>query len=256
MDPTTRFADLVRGEDASIPLDEAALVVAQHAFPMLDVAHERQRLDELAARAAAKVVDAEDLLRYLYAAEGFRGNREGYADPANSYLNVVLDRRLGIPISLGIVLIEVGRRLGLTLVGVNMPGHFLVSAAGTMIDPFDGIAIDRAGCEQRFRATQPEGASFHPSVLEPATPRAILARLLANLRALFVASQDTRSLTWVLRLRTAIPGVPPEERLQLAGALAAQRRYDQAADVLDEMAADDGGDALRARARELRARLN
>src|SRR3989441_5604549 len=130
-------------------LARAALAIARIAYPDLDPAPSRRQLDDLAAAVrprlypqASPEAAAAELAGYLFRECGFRGNREEYYDPRNSYLNDVLERRLGIPITLSVVLIETGARLGLPIEGVGFPGHFLVRLAGSrrplLLDPFFG----------------------------------------------------------------------------------------------------------------------
>jgi regulator of sirC expression with transglutaminase-like and TPR domain len=261
MDTTSRFAELVVGAEDDVALDEAALLVAAHAYPDLDVDGQLDRLDALAAGCRPPTLDG--LVRHLFVHEGFSGNRQAYYDPRNSYLNDVLDRRLGIPISLSIVMLAVGRRVGVPLAPVSMPGHFLVRDRvdpEVFVDPFAGGALlDRAGCEARFRALQGDEARLDPWRLEPVGAHAVLARMLANLRAIFRANGDHRSLTWVLRLRTLLPCVPDEERAELAAVLAATGRLREAAMEYDQLADRLGGDLgadYAASAHRLRAGLN
>lgn len=260
---TARFVDLVRGPERELAfaLDEAALLIAAHATSGLDVAAYRDRLDRLAASAPS--ADVEDVARHLFVTEGFAGNRDDYADPRNSYLDQVIDRRLGIPISLSVVLMEVGRRLGLPLAGVGMPGHFLVRLEGVrplFVDPFErGEILDAAGCEARFRDLHGEEMQFEPAFLAPIGPRAILARMLANLRQAYEARSDAGALEWVLRLRTAIPGVPLREQVDFAEVLASRGRFGEAAAALEGLVphtTESGAEGLRNKAAVLRARLN
>jgi regulator of sirC expression with transglutaminase-like and TPR domain len=262
VDPTKRFAELVQGPEAAIPLDEAALLVAAHAQPGLDVAAQLRRLDEVAAGVAEPTLDG--LRRHLFVDLGFSGNDIDYHDPRNSFLNEVLDRRTGIPISLSILTIEVGRRVGAPLAGVGMPGHFLVRDRvdpDVFVDPFArGAVLDRAGCEARFRTIAGPAAVFDDSFLEPVGTRSILARVLANLRTIYVASADTDSLAWVLRLRLALPDVERTERRSLASVLATQGRYVEGAEQLELLATEvpdeDAAAHARAAANRLRAKLN
>jgi regulator of sirC expression with transglutaminase-like and TPR domain len=193
-----------RPED-EIRLDEAALLIAATARPGIDVADGLARLDALASACAAPTLGA--LRHQLYVEAGFRGNTDDYYDAANSYLDLVLERRRGIPITLAVVLMEVGRRLGLVIEGVNTPGHFLVRHAGTLLDPFAGGA-------------EVDAALLPTEALEPAGPWQVLARMLANLKGIFLNAGDVGSLRWVLELRTAIPGVPASEREELQRLLA------------------------------------
>ena len=262
MDLTARFQTLVQGPEPAIPLDELTLLVGAHAEPGVDVASWLEALDHLAARC----VDASfaGVVRHV-SAEGFGGNRGDYYDPRNSYLHHVIERRVGIPITLSILTIELGRRLGVPMVGVGMPGHFLVRDgldADTFADPFDGRLLDRDGCERAFAETQPE-MTFDVSFLAPIGTRAIVTRLLANLKGIYLARRDRRALAWVLGLRVLVPGVPLEERRELASALAADGRFLDAAAVLDQLVetAETAGDAAMAEeadrgATRLRARLN
>ena len=259
--PTARFAALVRGPEEALPLDEAAFLVAAHAHPGLDVAAQRRRLDDLAAEVPEPTLPA--LVRHLFDTCGFAGDVEHYADPRNSYLDDVLDRRLGIPITLAVVTMEVGRRLGLALRGVGMPGHFLVRHDGEppgFLDPFaGGVMLDAAGAEDRFRRIVGPAAPFDPAFLEPVGPRAILARVLGNLKSVARATGDLDTLDWVVRLRTTIPGVPPGELAELAQAHHSSGQFHRAAAALEELAAradPSQAPAVLAAAVRTRARLN
>ena len=262
MDPTDRFARLVRGPkdvlDAS--LDVAALLIAAHAGPV-DLDGCRRHLDDLAAGCEEPVL--AEVTNHLFGIEGFRGNDADYYDPRNSYLDHVLDRRVGIPITLAVVLMEVARRVGITLEGVSMPGHFLVRLPGeppVLLDPFEGGRLLSEGeCERRFRSVQGPAAPFDPGYLEPVGTIAILARMLNNLRSIHLQRQDSVNLEWVLRLRSLLPGSTLEERTERAGVLAALTRFDEAATLLDDLAAEAPAaqaESMTAKARQLRARLN
>ena len=253
-----RFADLVTRPDDEIPLDEAALLIAAHARPDLDVAAELGRIDELAAGCKEPTLDA--LVHHLFAEEGFRGNTEEYQDPDNSYLDQVLRRRLGIPITLSVLTMEVGRRLGLALDGIGMPGHFLVGSRaepGTYLDPFGGgRRLDVAGCQAIYASLG--GSGWDESYLAPVGARSILTRMLLNLQGIFLPS-DLRSAAWVLELRLTIPGLTVADRLGLARALGSLGRFGAAANELDRVAADlpaDEAATVTAEATGLRARAN
>ena len=147
-DPTARFAALVARKDQPLPLDEALLLIAVHADPAVDVAAQQERLDDLAAGVSEPSVSA--LSHRLFTEMGLAGDRATYYDPQNSLLPAVLDRRLGIPITLGVVAMEVGRRCGVVLEGIAMPGHFLVrpsSEPDLYVDVYDGgRELDLSGC--------------------------------------------------------------------------------------------------------------
>ncbi len=236
MDAGQRFADLVAGPEEAIPLDEAALLIAAHADPTLDVAAELGRIGDLAAGVPEPTLDG--LLTHLFADLGFTGNTEAYSDPRNSYLDQVMTRRVGIPISLSVLAMEVARRLGVPLAGVGMPGHFLVRHLGeppVFIDPFGGgRLLDVAECEAIFRRIGGSG-EFHAHYLEPVGARAILGRMLSNLRATFLRT-ELRSATWVMTLHLSIPGIDPGERGALARALGSLGHFAVAGTALERLA--------------------
>jgi regulator of sirC expression with transglutaminase-like and TPR domain len=258
--PTERFVALVRGDERQLRLDQAALLIAAHAYDRLDIDEELARLDRLAESCYAPTLDA--LVHHLFVDHNFHGNSDDYYDPRNSFLNEVLERRVGIPITLSVLTMEVGRRLGVPVAGVSMPGHFLLRDRvdpEVFVDPFArGALLDRRGCEARFHAVHGPGAEFDPSFLDPIGPRAILSRMLANLKAVYVHKADRAALTWVLGLRAEIPGVEPGERARLASVLAARGDFGGAADALDRLADEVPGerDRHRASAQRMRARLN
>ena len=258
MDITDRFAELVRGPEADCRLDLGALLIAAHARRDLDVDKQLTRLDELAAAAPDGGLD--DLVVYLGAELGFRGDSDDYANPDNSLLDQVLDRRIGIPITLSVVLIELGRRRGVELVGVGLPGHFLVRAAHdpeAFADPFHQRLLDRRGCEALFRTVHGPKPAFDERFLAPVGPRAVLARMLTNLQRSFVGKGDRAGALWAQCLRVLVPGTTVADRRQLAAMLAANGRFDAAALELEAIADDgDGGARDRHAARALRARLN
>lgn len=255
---TARFLALVESDD--VPLDEGALLIAAHAYPSLDVDAELARLDALAAACPSNL---DGLRRYLFSEVGFRGNEDDYGDPRNSYLNDVLDRRLGIPITLSVVAIEVGRRVGVPLAGVGLPGHFLVrheAVPPLLLDPFNGgHALTPEDCEALVGRLYADRVAFTPALLAPVDNRAILARMLNNLRQTFQRVGDAASAAWVLRLRAAIPGTGARELGEMATAQAALGRYEEAAGTLDRLAGllpVDEGDKARAHGQLLRSRLN
>lgn len=261
VDPTKRFAEVMGQPEEALPLDEAALLIAAQARPDLDVAEELDRLDRLAAGVPAPTLDA--LRRHLFVELGFTGNQADYHDPANSYLDQVMVRRVGIPISLSVLLMEVARRRGVPMVGVSMPGHFLVrheTGPEEFVDPFArGEVLDQRGCEERFRSVHGPTVVFKPDFLAPVSKRSIVARMLANLDGIATARADWTMLAWVARLRAAMPAASGDEHRRLASVLAGSYRFDEAADVLERLASSQldavGGDDLAA-ARLYRARLN
>ena len=262
MHPTARFGHLLSLPDEEVPLDEAVLLIAAHAHPDLDIAKQRARLDELAAGCVNRTVDG--VLTHVFDHHGFMGDRDDYRNPENLFLDSVLDRGLGIPISLAVLLIEVGRRVGVPFEGVGMPHHFLARHPGpppVLIDPYGrGQRLDLAGAAALFHAGAGPDAPFDPtSMLAPATNRETIFRFLSNLKQTYTATQDREALLWVLRLRTLVPGTPLSESAQLAGVLASSGRASEAADLLDELSMRlpaDAAERAKRKARMLRATLN
>ena len=260
MDPTARFVALVGDASVEPPLDEAALLIAAHVHPGLDVPFWTGRLDDLAA--ACQDATFDGVRRHVFVVEGFRGNARSYNDPANSLLDVVLERRLGIPITLAVVMIEVARRVGVEAVGIGMPGHFLVgdpARPGRFCDGFSGGALlGEAECSELFVRTVGPDHVFEPALLAPATTREILARMLANLERSSLASDPVQA-TWMATLHSSITGLSVVERVALARRLGRLGRIAVAAAELDELAAlvpDEPAARLRDEARALRAQLN
>jgi regulator of sirC expression with transglutaminase-like and TPR domain len=220
--PRQRFAEVVGGHDDAIDLAEAALLIAAEAYPGLDVARYVGRLDELSSAAAMALRTAEsdaqrmrELVRFLSAEARFRGNQDDYYDRRNSFLNEVLDRRIGIPITLALVYIEVARRLGLVLLGVGFPGHFLAKQPGSpelIVDPFFGQILSLEECQRRLQAVLGPSAQLEPSHLEVATPREILIRMLRNLKQVYLR---TRELEPALGCSERILLVEPEMASEL-----------------------------------------
>lgn len=188
-------------------LAPAALVIARLEYPRLDVPAYLARLEAMGAaaqRAIERHVDAsgdgsllsriDALNGYLFEDQGFVGNRVRYEDPRNSCLNEVLDRRTGIPITLSLVYMEVGRRTGLRVDGVNFPGHFLVRVPtgeprqpGVIIDAFHGGArLSEPDCRRLLQKHVGSEIAFSPALLAPATRAQIIARMLLNLKRLYV----------------------------------------------------------------------
>ena len=259
-DATERFAALVGGPSPEFALDEAALLVARHAHPELDPAMPLAELDRLAD--AVRTDTAAAVAGALFHEGGFTGNTVDYGDPRNSYLDDVLARRLGIPITLSVVMIEVARRRGVTLAGVGMPGHFLVGTTDgerTWFDPFHGgRELDEDGCRALFEQVVGGRVVFAPDMLAPVSARAIVTRMLANLEQTFLR-RDPASLAWVVRLRLLVPGLPFDERRRLAAVLRDAGRFGEAAAELDRLAGEVGGTAgeqLEREAAASRARAN
>jgi len=213
------FGHLVAQPDASIDLGLGALLIARQEYPDLDSTDYLGQLDDMAlelrrrgATEGGEVAAIQALNQYLFQDLGFRGNQRDYYDPRNSFLNDVLDRRMGIPISLSVVYLEVGRRLGLALEGVAFPGHFLVKLAlpegEVMLDPYaQGVSLGVQELEERAEQTLgAHGLLRIPlsALLQGTGNKAILARMLRNLKAIYLQREHfDRALTvaqWLLRV--------------------------------------------------------
>jgi regulator of sirC expression with transglutaminase-like and TPR domain len=217
------FTAMVTGRESRLDLGRAALLIASEEYPGLDILRYVARLEAMAAAVRPEVgttdnpqEQIEHLSTYLFVERGFRGNTQEYYDPRNSFLNDVLDRKLGIPSTISVVYIEVGRRVGMPLQGVGMPGHFLVKyahpEADIYIDPFNkGQVLSRQGCEELLQQVYGEPVPFQESFLTPVTKKQILARILMNLKAIYLHIKHHRkALAVVERLLLIQPGAEQE----------------------------------------------
>ena len=207
----TRFGELVKGDPRTVALDQAALAMASVLRDLTDVDGALSALDELAGGCADPTF--EGMRRYLFDDVGFLGDREHYDDPRNSFLDVVLERKTGLPILLAAVMMEVGRRAGVPVVGIGMPMHFLVRSADDVdrfADPFTGDALDRAGVRRLFETIAEGRLRWVESYLEPVASRGIVSRMLANLFASYRRRRDPVRLALVARMRASIPELAAE----------------------------------------------
>jgi regulator of sirC expression with transglutaminase-like and TPR domain len=226
MNAKQRFAAAVAGDPAGVRLDEAAFCIAACAHPGLDVDEWCDRLDVIAAGCGDATFDA--IRVHLAQTLEFRGNTEEYGDPENSFLDSVITRRIGIPITLSVLMMEVGRRAGVAIDGVGMPGHFLVreraeTPAETSVwcDPFGGFArLDLDGCRAIFDRVYAGRVLFDPSYLVGVSAHAILARMLTNLEHGPLAAEPAQ-LAWMSDLHLALPDLTAEERSRLTRTRAA-----------------------------------
>jgi regulator of sirC expression with transglutaminase-like and TPR domain len=232
IDPGQRlFANVVGRPDAEIELDVAALILGDWEYDHIDVAHYVGVLDELAAAVMIGIDTDESSLpgdhgeialralnHTLFDEHGFRGNQDDYYDPRNSFLHEVIDRRVGIPITLSVLYMEVARRVGLTVHGIGFPGHFLVrwdGADGTVVvvDAFrGGLRLDTDDLEAMLQRSAGPSAKLEPAMLVPSSKRQILTRMLTNLAGIYGRSGDVvRSIAILERLHVLDP---ENERLQ------------------------------------------
>jgi len=259
----SRFAELIGDPDSQPPLVETALVIALEEYPEMSVRNYLARLHAFTSVVADRVRDAAlghpdgevpvderlgILNHYVFADLGFRGNREAYYDPRNSFLNEVIDRRLGIPITLSLIYMELAKGAGLRLAGVGFPGHFLVKTQGVrparMIDPFNGgVELGPGEMETLLRELRVRGLEVLEA-LRALDNRSIVRRLLWNLKEIYLREGDVaRALRVVERLLLVSPDEPRElfERGLLCGQLG---RYREGIEALERYlgAAPEGAD--------------
>ena len=251
-----------------IDLARGALAIAREEYPALDEGRYLRALDDLASGVLAGVPSGASVERrvgrmnaYLFHEIGFAGNATDYYDPRNSFLNEVIDRRLGIPITLSIVYMEVGRRCGLRVEGVGFPGHFLckvqLDGGELVVDPFHrGKLLGLSDLKQRLQSTVGNQVKFDHGVLRAAHPREILVRVLQNLRAVYQERNDMpRALSAMDRLLVLAPenarGLRERAQIRerLGGAQGAAADLEKVLEL--EPNASDAA-ALRAKVRRLR----
>ena len=217
-----RFAELMAHDADEVPLDEAALLIAATLQPGVDVHEWMTALDDLAGECPTPT--AAGVARFLFDDEHFVGNRTAYYDWRNSCLDRVIATRTGIPISLAVVMIEVARRVGVSLVGVGMPTHFLVGVADdpeTYFDPFaGGRRLDRSAVRALFVGLTGGQVPRQESYLEPTPSRDIVIRMLNNLKSVFAGRADLVRLGLTMELRAAVPELADTEAAEIAVASA------------------------------------
>ena len=195
------FLELASRRDEEIDPATTALLIASTEYPELDIRRQLEVLDSLSAGVAGRLSPDQDplyqlntLSEYLFDDVGFRGNAEDYYDPRNSFLNEVLSRRLGIPITLALVFIEVGKRLGVSLLGLGMPGHLLLKhpeVDGWYIDPFHrGVLLSEEECAERMRQATGANVAWDARFLTPLNNRQYVARILRNLKAIYWRTEE------------------------------------------------------------------
>jgi regulator of sirC expression with transglutaminase-like and TPR domain len=221
VDSTARrlFRQLIEQPDSAIDLAQAALAIASEEYPHIEPQAYLRRIGQLgdrverSAKEQGQLGRLASLIDLLANVEGFSGNRAAYEDPRNSFLNEVLDRRVGIPISLSLVYVLVGRHAGLPMSGIAFPGHFLARCdlddGFVIIDAFgSGRQLSLDDCKRLLRSTQRE-ATFDSAQLEPASNRGILFRVLANLKAAYLKRADyARALSALDRMLLIAPDHP------------------------------------------------
>ena len=222
-DPFFSFANLNTGETQ---LATGALLIAQSEYCELNIENYLHQLDEMAEVVRERIQEVTlpeqriaELNRYLFEEKGFTGNTDNYYALGNNFLNFVIDKKTGIPITLGVVYIEVGRRAGLPLVGVNFPGHFLVKYQSEhldiLLDVFEnGAFMTEDTLRAKLQANFDEVVRLEPNMLAEATDKEILARILRNLtRAYTLLENYDKALTATERITWLLPNVAADYRL-------------------------------------------
>ena len=222
------FADspefqLLLAGDGPVDLARIALEIGRDADPLVEIESYLQRIEDLADRvrsryrSGAKIRDILGQINWvLFVEEEFRGNQDDYYDPRNSYLNEVLDRGLGIPISLSVLYGTLAERLGLAMAGVDLPLHFMLRVDDLdqtlFVDPFYGGAVyDRSGCQQRLSEIAERAVTLPDTAIEPCSNQVLISRMLRNLKVIYGRSGDVGSLLPIQRRLTALNQQQPGE---------------------------------------------
>lgn len=269
-----RFAEIVSGKDEEINLAEASLLIATQEYPRLNIALYLEKLDtigDIARERASKAIDVYDSISALNATLfeqlGFRGNRENYYDPRNSFLNEVIDRRVGIPITLTVVYMEVARRIGLLLEGVGLPGHFIAKhpteSGDIFIDVFNGgRLIGEIGCAEILSEMSKGKLKLKPHHLAGITNKQILTRMLGNLLGIYSSSDYRRALAIIelaLILHPDSPGHVRDRGLLFAATGNASKAIEELQRYLDLSPTAPDRDTVRKQIKSIRqtiAKLN
>ena len=220
-----QFEQAVKFSNPKIDVARAALYLAQEEYPDLDVEQYVTLLDDIAEDVKAQLPSEAYPLRiikcinqHLYETVGFRGNQVDYYDPENSYFNRVLDRKMGIPITLSLVYLEIARRLDFPMVGINMPGHFLIRPAvddmEVFVDPFNnGDVLFRQDCQEKLVQLYGDEMELRPEFFEVVSPRLFLARMLRNLKGIYLQQDEwEQALAAVDRILLLLPDELMEQR--------------------------------------------
>jgi regulator of sirC expression with transglutaminase-like and TPR domain len=219
------FSEIAALDESVFSLDRAALSIGLEEYPEMDIDHCLRRLDTLAARTEVLIGQTpsamsviEGLNEVLFIQEGLRGNNEDYYDPRNSYVNEVLDKKCGIPISLSVIYMEVARRIGFHLQGVGFPGHFVMKHSSRekeiLIDAFNQGRILRPNDLQELLDHIYGGTvSVQPAFLQPMDKKGIISRMLFNLKGIYYQKEEYyKALSIVERVLMLNPGMSSEIR--------------------------------------------
>jgi regulator of sirC expression with transglutaminase-like and TPR domain len=276
--PNAEFAAMLDGDDEDIDLMRAALCIAAVHNPQIDPEDSYRRLDELAEQARAEVDTqqsleeiARNLCHLLYRQMGFSGDSKDYYNPDNSYINRVLETHRGIPITLALVYMGVGEALGLNIDGVGFPGHFLLKLRPTeddkssgkpqtesvIIDPFAGQILSIDDCQDLLGVSSGNSLPFKPEFLNSISKRAILQRMLGNLKAIYLNTADYPQALSLCDRLLLLDNNSVQDRIDRAGVLEKLECYEPAAQDLEQLLKHkpplQGQQALQRKIKELRA---
>lgn len=223
-----RWARIAAARPEEVSLAEGALLIATEEYQDLDIDAYLDRIEDMGAalrrRLRQDISTTEALIalnRYVFEELGFSGNADDYYDPRNSFLNDVLERRLGIPITLSVLYIEVGRRIGLPLRGVSFPGHFLVKCplrdGAIILDPFaQGASLGLDDLRERLKTVAHDielDRALVARMLVAVAPNDIFARILRNLRAIYLSKGErAKGLSASSRILMLLPDAAEEYR--------------------------------------------
>jgi regulator of sirC expression with transglutaminase-like and TPR domain len=219
------FSEIAALDEVSLSLDRAALAIASEEYPSLDIQAYLRKIDTLAARAEVLIgIDRtpvnviESINEVLFVQEALRGNSDDYYDPRNSYLNEVLDRKLGIPLSLSVIYMEVAKRIDFPIHGIGFPGHFLVKHIATdrdiIIDPYNlGRILTPNDCQELLDKIHKGAMEMNASLLQPMEKRMILTRMLYNLKGIYTQNEQyIKALSVIDKILMLNPWTPSELR--------------------------------------------
>lgn len=240
----TQFDRIVGAPDEDIDLGRAALLIAATEYPRLNLDRELFKLDGIAEGVAGRMDDDSPLYQlntlseYLFDELKFAGNHTNYHDPRNSFLNDVIERRIGIPITLSLLYLEVGKRLGVPLLGIGMPGHFIVrhrDEFDVFVDPFHGgILLSEDECAERLKQVTQGSLAWDPEYLEPVSSREFIARMLRNLKVVYL---QRRNYERVLATIDRVIALQPEAAVEFRDRGVVNYRLGNYEDALEDLGA-------------------
>ncbi|MBF2017050.1 MAG: SirB1 family protein [Rivularia sp. T60_A2020_040] len=219
------FSDEIQQPDEYIDLTKAALYLAQEEYLNLNIEEYINAIETMAMELQErlplenyplKIIQC--INKYLYEDLGFTGNKQNYYDPRNSFLNDVIERRVGIPITLALLYIEVARRIDFPMIGIGMPGHFLIRPdipeVEIFVDAFNnGEVLFSQDCQERLSQIYQQNVTLKPEFLAPVTKKKFLARILTNLKYIYIKQQELeKALSCVERILLLFPGAVLEIR--------------------------------------------